>query len=147
MNNKRINRISEEVKKVVSTLLYNGLKDPRIKPMTSITKVEVTRDLSFAKIYASVLGDENEKKETIEGLNSAKGFIRKEIGSKIDLRYIPEPIFYLDESIEQGIYMSNLIDKLNHKDKTSQMGQDESDEEFDEDDYEEDYLEEDEDEQ
>lgn len=133
MNNKRINRISEEVKKVVSTLLYNGLKDPRIKPMTSITKVEVTRDLSFAKIYASVLGDDNEKKETIEGLNSAKGFIRKEIGSKIDLRYIPEPIFYLDESIEHGIHMSNLIDKLNNKEKASQSDiQNESKEDEDE---------------
>lgn len=119
MNNKRINRISEEVRKVVSQLLYNGLKDPRIKDMTSITRVEVTRDLSFAKIYVSVLGDENEKKETIEGLNSAKGYIRKEIGAKIDLRYIPEPIFSLDESIEQGIYMSKLIDKVNKKEENN----------------------------
>lgn len=116
MNNKRINRISEEVKKVVSQLLYNGLKDPRIKEMTSITKVEVTRDLSYAKIYVSVLGDESEKKETIEGLNSAKGYIRKEIGSNIDLRHSPEPVFYLDQSIEQGIYMSKLIDSVNKKD-------------------------------
>lgn len=119
MNNKRINRISEEVRKVVSQLLYNGLKDPRIKDMTSITRVEVTRDLSFAKIYVSVLGDETEKKETIEGLNSAKGYIRKEIGAKIDLRYIPEPIFSLDESIEQGIYMSKLIDKINKKEENN----------------------------
>lgn len=117
MNNKRINRISEEVKKVVSQLLYNGLKDPRIKEMTSITRVEVTRDLSYAKIYVSVLGDENEKKETIEGLNSAKGYIRKEIGSNIDLRHSPEPVFYLDQSIEQGIYMSKLIDSVSKKDK------------------------------
>ncbi len=117
MNNKRINRISEEVKKVVSQLIYNGLKDPRIKEMTSITRVEVTRDLSYAKIYVSVLGNENEKNETIEGLNNAKGYIRKEISSSIDLRHAPEPIFYLDESIEQGIYMSKLIDSLNKKDE------------------------------
>ncbi len=119
MNNKRINRISEEVKKVVSQLLYNGLKDPRIKEMTSITRVEVTKDLSYAKIYVSVLGDESEKKETIEGLNSAKGYIRKEIGSNIDLRHSPEPVFYLDESIEQAIYMSKLIDSVNKKDDSS----------------------------
>jgi ribosome-binding factor A len=125
MNNKRINRISEEVKKVVSQLLYNGLKDPRIKEMTSITRVEVTKDLSFAKIYVSVLGDENDKKETIEGLNSAKGYIRKEISSNIELRYAPDPIFYLDESIEQGIYMSKLIDEVNKKDKKIKDNKDE----------------------
>lgn len=112
MNNKRVYRISEEVKKVVSELIFNGLKDPRINSMTTITNVEVTRDLRFAKIYVSVLGNKEEKENTITGLESAKGFIRKEIGKKIDLRYVPEPIFYLDESIEQGIYMSKLIDDL-----------------------------------
>lgn len=113
MNNKRINRISEEVKKVVSELIYNGLKDPRIKPMTSVTHVEVTRDLRFARIYISVLGNKEEKEESIKGFENAKGFIRKEIGNRIDLRYVPEPLFYLDESIEQAIYMSKLIDEVN----------------------------------
>ena len=120
MNNKRIKRISEEVKKVISELLYNGLKDPRIKEMTSVTSVEVTKDLSFAKVYVSVLGDDSEKKETIEGLNSAKGFIRKEISSELDLRYTPEPIFHLDESIEQGIYMAKLINDLNKEEKNKE---------------------------
>lgn len=113
MNNKRVNRISEEIKKIISELLYNGLKDPRISSMTSITKVEVTRDLRYAKIYASVFGSKEEKENSIEGLNSAKGFIRKEIGTKIDIRYIPEPIFILDESIEEGIRMSKLIEDVN----------------------------------
>lgn len=124
MNEKRINRISEEVKKVMSELLYNGLKDPRISSMTSVTRVEVTRDLRFAKIYISVLGNKEEKENTIVGLDSAKGFIRKEIGSRIDLRYAPEPIFHLDESIEQAIYMSKLIDEVNkdikHEDKINE---------------------------
>lgn len=117
MNNKRLNRISEEVKRVVSELIYNGLKDPRVNSMTTITNVEVTRDLRFAKIYVSVFGDKDEKENTIIGLESAKGFIRKEIGSRIDLRYAPEPIFYLDESIEQGLYMSKLIEDLNKDNK------------------------------
>lgn len=125
MNEKRINRISEEVKKVVSELLYNGLKDPRINSMTSITRVEVTRDLRFAKIYVSVLGNKEEKENTIEGLDRAKGFIRKEIGNRIDLRYAPEPLFYLDESIEQAIYMSKLIDEIN---KNVEHDKDESNE-------------------
>jgi ribosome-binding factor A len=113
MNIKRINRISEEVKKVVSDLIFNGLKDPRISTMTTITRVEVTKDLRFAKIYVSVLGDEYEKLDTIKGLNSAKGFIRKEIGSRLDLRYAPEPVFNLDESIESAIKMSKLIEEVN----------------------------------
>lgn len=117
MKNKRTNRISEEVKKVVSELIYNGLKDPRISPMITITNVEVTRDLSFANIYVSVLGEKKEKEEALEGLQSAKGFIRKEIGSKLDLRHVPEPIFHLDESIERGIYMSKLIDKVSEEDR------------------------------
>lgn len=114
MNIKRVNRISEEVKKVVSELIYNSIKDPRVSLMTTITKVEVTRDLRYARIFVSVLGNQEEKNNTIIGLQSAKGFIRKEIGSKIDLRYVPEPIFHLDESIEQGIYMSKLIEEVNH---------------------------------
>lgn len=113
MNKNRINRISEEVRKVVSELLFNGIKDPRISSMTTVTKVEVTRDLSFANIYISVLGNEVEKESSIAGLESAKGFIRKEIGSRIDLRYVPLPIFHLDESIEKGIYMSKLIEEVN----------------------------------
>lgn len=121
MNNKRLNRISEEVRKVVSELIYNGLKDPRINEMTTITKAEVTRDLSFANIYVSVLGNNKDKENTLAGLNNAKGFIRSEIAKKVDLRYAPEPKFHLDESIEHGIYISKLIDEVN-KDNPSNKG-------------------------
>lgn len=117
MKAKRINRISEEIRKIVSELLTNGLKDPRINTMTTVTKVRVTGDLRYANIYVSVLGDKFVKEETLEGLESAKGFIRKEIGSRMDLRYVPEPIFHLDESIEQGIYMSKLIEKVKEEDE------------------------------
>jgi len=124
MDNKRINRISEEVKKVVSDIITNDLKDPRISPMTTLTYVEVTRDLRYAKIYVSVLGDECEKKETIEGLENAKGFIRREIGNRINLRYVPEPIFNLDDSIEKSIYISKLIDKVNREDEKNRQNDD-----------------------
>lgn len=113
MNEKRINRISEEVRKVVSDLLFSEIKDPRISGLPSVNRVNVTKDLRFAKIYISVLGNDEEKENTIKGLENAKGFIRKEIGRRIQLRHVPEPIFYLDESIEQGIYMSNLIKEVN----------------------------------
>lgn len=124
MDNKRINRISEEVKRVVSGVISNDLKDPRISPLTSITYVEVTRDLRYAKIYVSVLGNEKDKKETLEGLENAKGFIRREIGNRINLRYVPEPIFNLDDSIEQGIYISKLIDKVNREDEKKRENND-----------------------
>jgi len=117
MNEKRINRISEEVKKVVSELIQNEIKDPRINGMPSVNKVSVTKDLRFAKIYISVLGSEEDKESTIEGLQSAKGFVRKEIGSRINLRHVPEPIFMLDESIEQALYMSKLIEEVNRDSK------------------------------
>lgn len=125
MNNKRLNRISEEVKKVVSKLIYNGLKDPRINDMMTVTSVEVTRDLSFANIYISVLGDEKAKKDALEGLSSAKGFIRKEIGSEMDLRYVPEPVFHLDESIEKGMYMTKLIKEVTEQDRLNRRNLDE----------------------
>lgn len=116
MNNKRINRISEEVKKVLSELLYNGLKDPRVTSMTTVTDVKVTRDLSFANVYISVLGDKKEKEDCLKGLQSAKGFIRSEIGKRIDLRHVPEPIFHLDETLERANHIADLIEQVKKED-------------------------------
>lgn len=124
MNNKRVNRIAEEIKKVISQLLVNGLKDPRINSMTSVTKVEVTSDLRYATVFISVLGDEKSKKDTLDGLKSARGYIRNTIGKEIDLRYIPEPIFKLDESIEISINMAKLINEVTEQDKAKREGSD-----------------------
>lgn len=125
MNKRRINRISEEIRKVISELLSRELKDPRISPLTSITKVEVTNDLSYAYIYISVLGNDEDKANTINGLQSAKGYIKREIGNRIDLRLIPELVFRLDESIEQSIYISQLIDKVSREDREKRGDEDE----------------------
>jgi ribosome-binding factor A len=125
MNKRRINRISEEIRKVISELLSRELKDPRISPLTSVTKVEVTNDLSYAYIYISVLGNDEDKANTINGLQSAKGYIKREIGNRIDLRLIPELVFRLDESIEQGIYISQLIDKVSREDREKRGDEDE----------------------
>lgn len=116
MSSNRINRISEEVKRVVSSVIMNGLKDPRVSTMTSVTKVEVTKDLRYANIYVSVLGDKKAGEDTIKGLESAKGFIRKEIGSKVNLRITPEPLFFLDTSIEYGIKISKMLNDLKKPD-------------------------------
>ena len=107
MASNRLNRMSQEVKKVVSEVIMNDIKDPRVPIMTSVTSVELTNDLTFANIYISVLGDAKEGEEALEGLESAKGFIRHEIGQRVNLRYTPEPVFFLDTSITHGIKISN----------------------------------------
>lgn len=111
MASNRIKRISEEVKKVISVMLINGIKDPRITSMVSVTDVEVTNDLRYAFVYVSILG--GNKEETLEGLNSARGYIRREVGKAVKLRYVPEVIFKIDDSIERGMYMDELIKNLN----------------------------------
>jgi ribosome-binding factor A len=107
----RTDRISEEMKKEVSAIIQNELKDPRLPKMISVTAAEVTRDLRYAKVFISVLGNEEDKKNAIAGLKSAAGFIRREIGQRLKLRYTPEILFELDNSIERGVYLNKLIDK------------------------------------
>lgn len=112
MSYARSKRISEEIKKVVSSLIMSGIKDPRVSKLTTVTHVETTRDLSFVYIYVSVYDNNAHKEDTIEGLNKAKGFVRREIGKRVKLRAVPEPIFKLDESIENGIQMSAKINEV-----------------------------------
>jgi len=113
MKSQRKGRIQEEIKKQISHMIKNELKDPRISPLTSILDVEVTNDLRYATIFVSVYGSEEERENTLQALMNASGFIRKEIGKNLKIRYIPELIFKLDLSIEHGIYISDLIDKIN----------------------------------
>jgi len=105
----RNKRISEEIKKIVSQLIMYEIKDPRIPAMTSVTHVDTTNDLRFTTIYVSVLDAKADKIKLLEGLNSAKGFVRKEIGKELKMHHTPEPLFKMDESIENGIYISSLI--------------------------------------
>ena len=111
MASNRIRSISEEVKKAISVMLINGIKDPRITSMISVTDVEVTNDLRYAFVYISILG--GDKEESLEGLNSARGYIRREVGRQVKLRYAPEIIFKIDDSIERGMYMDELIKSVN----------------------------------
>lgn len=106
----RIVRISEEVKKEISSIIQNEIKDPRLPNMVSIIACDVTKDLSHAKVYISVLGNEEEKKNAIKALKSAAGFIRRELGHRVKLRAVPEIHFELDTSIEHGMYINKLLD-------------------------------------
>lgn len=116
-SNNRTRRIAEEIRKIVSTMLINGIKDPRINSLVSVTDVEVTSDLSYAYIYVSVLGGDEES--TLDGLKSACGYIRREVGKNIKIRHTPEIIFKIDDSLLKGMYMDELIKKVNNGYKDS----------------------------
>ena len=116
-SNNRTRRIAEEIRKIVSTMLINGIKDPRINSLVSVTDVEVTSDLSYAYIYVSILGGDEES--TLDGLKSACGYIRREVGKNIKIRHTPEIIFKIDDSILKGMYMDELIKKVNNGYKDS----------------------------
>ena len=106
-------RINEEVHRELSNIIRGEIKDPRIHPMTSVVAVEVAPDLKNAKAYISVLGDEQAQKDTLKGLNSASGYIKRTLAKNVNLRNTPEIHFILDQSIEYGVRMSKMIDDLN----------------------------------
>jgi ribosome-binding factor A len=110
--NRRAQRLSEEIKREISDILRNGVKDPRVSHLLSITQVDVSRDLSFARIYVSLLGDDRAKKEAFEGLEKAKGFIRRELGQRLRLRLTPEIAFIPDDSIEYGTHINKLLKEV-----------------------------------
>ena len=99
--------------KELSRLISMEIKDPRIDPLTSVVSVEVAPDLKTAKVYISVLGDEESRAATYEGLRSAASFLRSQLARSINLRNTPELTFVMDQSIEYGVRMSKLIDDVN----------------------------------
>lgn len=115
-NSVKNTRINGEVLKELSNIIRGEIKDPRINPMTSVVAVEVAPDLKTCKAYISVLGDEKSQKDTITGLKSAEGYIRRQLARTVNLRNTPEIRFILDQSIEYGINMSKLIDEVTEHD-------------------------------
>jgi ribosome-binding factor A len=112
----RINRISEEMKREISSIIQNDLKDPRLPKLISVISANVTKDLRFTKVFVSILGSEEERKDAMSALKSAAGYIRREIGHRMQLRYTPEIHFELDNSIERGVYINKLInDTIGHE--------------------------------
>ena len=122
MASNRIGRINEDLQRELSALIRT-LKDPRVQQsMVSVTKVDATGDLRYAKVYISVL-DKDKSKETLKGLKSASGFMRREIGSRLRLRYTPELVFEEDQSMEYGARMFDLLKKLEVKEEKNEDGQ------------------------
>lgn len=108
----RSGRINEEMKRELSNIIQNELKDPRMSAMVSITRVEVTKDLRYAKVFVSIFGKEEEKSSTLSALKSSAGFMRKEVGHRINLRHTPELVIEVDNSIEHGMHIDLLLQKI-----------------------------------
>ena len=114
MSSNKLARTNDDIQRVVSSLLRN-VKDPRVQQgMISVTRVETTGDLRYSKIWLSVMGMRDEK-EFKKGLKSASGWLRRELGSAMNLRYTPELVFEIDHSIEYGAHISQLINSLDIK--------------------------------
>lgn len=120
MDKKRIKRIESELKKEISVMISNDIKDPRIALITSITDIELTDDLQSAKIYISVLGSDKEKCDTIDGLQSSIGYIKRELGKRMNLRHIPQLKIILDDNIEEAMRIEKLISEVIKKDTEAQ---------------------------
>lgn len=128
----RQGRLGEEIRKIISELLLKELKDPRLSAMISVTAVEVTSDGSYATVYLSVLGlssaaedMEKQQQDVIEGMNHAKGLIRKEIGRQVKLRHVPDLIFKIDRSMEYGRHIDKIINDLDIKHDSEEEDADE----------------------
>lgn len=120
MDKKRIKRIESELKKEISVMISNDIKDPRIAPITSITDIELTDDLQSAKIFISVLGSDEEKNNTIDGLQNSIGYIKRELGKRMNLRHIPQLKIVLDDNIEEAMRIEKLISEVIKKDTEAQ---------------------------
>ncbi|MBU4305798.1 MAG: 30S ribosome-binding factor RbfA [Candidatus Omnitrophica bacterium] len=112
----RKDKVAEFIKQEVSKIIHDEIKDPRVGFLT-ITKVELTDDLRYAKIFYSILGDEEQKKAAQQGMKSAYKFIRKLLGERVKLRYTPDISFRVDNSIEYCFHMNEIFDKLEQERK------------------------------
>ncbi len=124
MASNRIGRINEEIQRELSDLIRR-LKDPRVQTMLSITRVDTTSDLRYAKVHISVL-EESRENEAMKGLRSAGGWLRRELGQKLQLRYTPELVFELDDSLKYGAHMYDLLSRLSAQEKREEPEHDDN---------------------
>ena len=126
MPSKRMGRVNEDVKRELADIL-RGLKDPRIATMVTVVRTEVSGDLSYAKIFVSVMGDEAATKTTLQGLASANGYIRRELAARLKLRKTPELKFIADGSIAHGAHIAQILQSLDipaEEDATDEQSED-----------------------
>lgn len=113
-------RVGDEMRRILADIIRSEINDPRLPDLLSITEVDVSRDLSHAKVYYSVLGGDDAKANAAVVLASAKGFLRREVGARMKLRLVPELVFKEDLSIERGFEMDRLIEQVRANDSDKQ---------------------------
>lgn len=119
MVNHRLGRINEEYKKAISRIISQEVKDPRIKAMVSVTEVSVTNDLKQCKVYVSIFGkNKDEEKNTYDALKNTRGFIRSRLSNEVNLRNTPEITFIVDNTIDYGMHIDELLRKVKEDDKS-----------------------------
>lgn len=121
MKNIRKQKVESQLKREISMIIMRDLKDARVRKLISVTRVSLTNDIRAAHVSVSIMGDEKEKKGAMAGLKSAAGFVRHEIGARIQLRYIPEIIFELDDTLDEQVRMEKIfqtIEQQGKKDET-----------------------------
>ena len=112
LGGKRTSRVGDQIMKVVADLLLRKVRDPRVKDVT-LTGIEVSKDLRHSRIFFSVMGEIKDIQKTQKGLDSARGFIKREIGSRLDMKYIPDIIFKYDPTLEKTEDLEKLFKKIN----------------------------------
>ncbi len=127
MTDNRVRRVAEQMKKDIGGIINYEIKDPGVAGITSVTDVDLSKDLRHAEVYISIYGRDSEKEKTLQALNRAAGFIRSEIGKRIRLRYTPEIKFLLDNSIEYGAYIESVIKSLKEEENDGHDGGPEQD--------------------
>ena len=116
-------RINAEVRKEIQSILMNGLKDPRVSPMTTVTDARVTADLRYCTVYVSVYGGPEAEEQTLEGLRKASGYIRSELARTVNLRITPELRFAADRSMAYGAHIDSVLDELKKTENWEQDGE------------------------
>ncbi len=119
MNKQRIRKINEEIRKIISSSLLYGMKDPRLPSMINVLEVDTTRDMKQAKVFVSWVGEED-REEVLKVLNKASGFFRKELGNELKTYNTPEPIFFYDDSIERGMEMEEILRGITYSDDSEE---------------------------
>ena len=121
MQYKRSDRLGLEIQRALADIIRNDLHDPRVGSMCSIVKTELSNDLQYCKVFVTVYGSDEEKKHTFEGLEKAKGFIKRQLSDHISVRKMPELTFVPDDSIEYSIHISEILDKIKKEEKSNEQ--------------------------
>lgn len=123
---KRTDRLNSLLKEVISDVIKRDVQNPHVNELMSITRVDITKDLHYAKVYVSVIGSDSEKQETLAALNSAAGFIAVNSSKKVVMRYFPSLTFKLDDSVDKHLRIESLLNEISNERET-RNGDDKSD--------------------